>query len=66
MLIIHSHEGFEDDGGIDKDRVIAHLFKIIMDLDPSTTREDIALLVMANMTIEDMEQEEDDLNFERN
>ena len=66
MLIIHSHEVFEDDGNIDKDRVIAHLFKIIMELDPSTTREDIALLVMANMTIEDMEQEEDDLNFERN
>ena len=66
MLIIHSHEGFEGDGNIDKARVIAHLFKIIMDLAPSTTREDIALLVMANMTIEDMEQEEDDLNFERN
>ena len=66
MLIIHSHEGFEDGGDINKDRVIAHLFKIIMELDPSTTREDIALLVMANMTIEDMEQEEDDLNFERN
>tara|TARA_R100001129_G_scaffold185612_1_gene174365 strand:- start:1955 stop:2155 length:201 start_codon:yes stop_codon:yes gene_type:complete len=66
MLIVHSFEEFDDDEEIDKDRVIAHLFKIIMELDPSTTREDIALLVMANMTIEDMEQEEDDLNFERN
>ena len=66
MLIVHSFEEFDDDGEIDKDRVIAHLFKIIMELDPSTTREDIALLVVSNMAVEDIEQGKDNLNFERN
>lgn len=66
MLIIHSFEEFNDDEDIDKDRVIAHLFKIIKDLDPETSYEDIAMLVVANIAVEDMKNEKDDFNVERN
>ena len=66
MLIINSFEEFNDDEDIDKDRVIAHLFKIIQELDPQTSYEDIAMLVVANMAIEDMNKGKDDLNIERN
>lgn len=66
MLIIHSFEDFDDNEDIDKDRVIAHLFKIIQKLDPGTSYEDILMLVVANIALEDMKNEEDDFNVERN
>ena len=66
MLIIHSFEEFNDDEDIDKDRVIAHLFKIIEDLDPGTSYEDIAMLVVANIALEDIKNGKDGFNVERN
>lgn len=66
MLIIHSFEDFDDNEDIDKDRVIAHLFKIIQKLDPETSYEDILMLIVANIALEDMKNEEDDFNVERN
>jgi len=66
MLIIHSFEQFNDDEDVDKDRVIAHLFKIIQELDPETSYEDIAMLVVTNIALEDMKNGKDDLNAERN
>jgi len=66
MLIIHNFESFDDSEDIDKDRVIAHLFKIIQELDPETSYEDIAMLVVANIALEDLKNEEDDFNVERN
>ena len=51
MLIIHSFGNFEeeDDEPLDKDRVIDHLFRIVEELDPESSREEIAMLIAANM-----------------
>ena len=68
MLIIHSFKDFEeeDDEPLDKDRVIEHLFRIIEEIDPESSREEIAMLVAANMQIEDLRGEENDFNVDRN
>ena len=68
MLIIHSFGDFEEeeDEPLDKDRVIEHLFRIIEEIDPESSREEIAMLVAANMQIEDLRGEENDFNVDRN
>lgn len=68
MLIIHSFGNFEEEEGepLDKDRVIDHLFRIIKELDPESSREEIAMLVAANMQIEDLGEDEEDFNVDRN
>lgn len=68
MLIIHSFENFdeEEDEPLDKDRVIEHLFRIIEELDPESSREEIAMLVAANMQIEDLGGDKEDFNVDRN
>ena len=68
MLIIHSFGDFEEeeDKPLDKDRVIEHLFRIIEELDPESSREEIAMLVAANMQIEDLGGDEEDFNVDRN
>tara|TARA_R100000908_G_scaffold16096_1_gene6058 strand:- start:220 stop:426 length:207 start_codon:yes stop_codon:yes gene_type:complete len=68
MLIIHSFGNFEEeeDEPLDKDRVIEHLFRIIKDMDPSSSREEIVMLIAANMQIEDLKEEQDDFNVDRN
>jgi hypothetical protein len=68
MLIIHSFGNFEeeDDEPLDKDRVIDHLFRIVEELDPESSREEIAMLVAANMQIEDLGGDEEDFNVDRN
>lgn len=68
MLIIHSFGNFEEkeDEPLDKDRVIDHLFRIIEKLDPESSREEIAMLVVANMQIEDLGEGEEDFNVDRN
>ncbi len=68
MLIIHSFGNFEeeDDEPLDKDRVIDHLFRIIEELDPESSREEIAMLIAANMQIEDLRGEQNDFNVDRN
>ena len=65
MLIIQSFEEEEDESP-DKDRVIDHLFRIIKELDPECSREEIAMLVVANMQIEDLWGDEKDFNVDRN
>jgi len=68
MLIIHSFEDFdeEDDEPLDRDRVIDHLFRIIKELDPESSKDKIAMLVAANMYIEDLEKDKEDFNVDRN
>ena len=66
MLIIHSFEDFDDNEDIDKNRIIAHLFNIIQELDPESSREEIAMLVVANMQIEDLKKDEENFNVDRN
>ena len=66
MLIIHSFEDPDDEEEVDKDRIISHLFKIIQELDPETSHEDIAMLVVTNIALEDMKRGEDNFNVERN
>ncbi len=68
MLIIHSFGNFdeEEDEPLDKDRVIDHLFRIIEELDPESSREEIAMLIAANMQIEDLGEDEEDFNVDRN
>ena len=67
MLIIHSFGNFEeeDDEPLDKDRVIDHLFRIVEELDPESSREEIAMLIAANMQIEDLRGEQNDFNVDR-
>ena len=68
MLIIHSFEDFdeEDNEPLDRDRVIDHLFRIIKELDPESSKEKIAMLIAANMYIEDLEKDKKDFNVDRN
>lgn len=66
MLIIHSFEDFDDNEDIDKNRIIAHLFNIIQELDPESSREEIAMLVVANMQIEDLKKDKENFNVDRN
>jgi len=56
----------EEDEPLNKDRVINHLFRIIKELDPESSREEIAMLVIANMQIEDLSVDEEDFNVDRN
>jgi len=68
MLIIHSFEDFDEEDGepLDRDRVIDHLFRIIKELDPESSKDKIAMLVAANMYIEDLEKDKEDFNVDRN
>jgi len=68
MLIIHSFEDFDEEDGepLDRDRVIDHLFRIIKELDPESSKEKIAMLIAANMYIEDLKKDKEDFNIDRN
>tara|TARA_R100000734_G_C3284819_1_gene77721 strand:- start:57 stop:260 length:204 start_codon:yes stop_codon:yes gene_type:complete len=67
MLIIHSFDDFdEEDQPLDKDRIIDHLFRIIKELDPESSRDEIAMLIAANIQIEDIMKKRDDFNIDRN
>jgi len=42
------------------------LFRIIEELDPESSREEIAMLIAANIQIEDLRGEQNDFNVDRN
>lgn len=66
MLITYNlEEHYEDDPEYNR-RVISELFKIIKQIDPDSSEEEIAMLVAANIAIQDLKEDEDDFNVERN
>tara|TARA_R110000796_G_scaffold38758_1_gene97209 strand:+ start:1102 stop:1302 length:201 start_codon:yes stop_codon:yes gene_type:complete len=66
MLITNKFKNDDDSNESYKDRVINQLFKIIKIMDPDSSEEEIAMLVSANIVIEDLKEDEDDFNVQRN
>ena len=66
MLIMYNlEEHYEDDPEYNR-RVIKELFKIIKQIDPDSSEEEIAMLVATNIAIQDLKEDEDDFNVQRN
>ena len=66
MLITNKFKIDDDSNESHKDKVINELFKIIKRMDPNSSEEEIVMLVSANIVIEDLKEDEDDLNVQRN
>ena len=66
MLIMYNlEEHYEDDPEYNR-RVIKELFKIIKQMDPDSSEEEVAMLVATNIAIQDLKEDEDDFNVQRN
>jgi len=66
MLITYNFEEHDMDDPEYNRRVINELFKIIKQMDPDSSEEEVAMLVAANIAIQDLKEDEDDFNVERN
>jgi hypothetical protein len=66
MLIAYSFEGSDENDPEYSQRVIEELFKIIKQIDPDSSEKEIAMLVAANLAIQDLREGEDDFNVDRN
>ena len=66
MLISNKFEDDDNSNELYKDRVIEELFKIIKQLDPDSSREELVMLVSVNIALEDLKEDEDDFNVQRN
>ena len=66
MLITYNlEENYEDNPEYNR-RIIKELFKIIKQMDPDSSEEEIAMLVATNIAIQDLKEDEDDFNVDRN
>jgi len=66
MLITYNlEENYEDNPEYNR-RIIKELFKIIKQMDPDSSEKEIAMLVAANLAIQDLREGEDDFNVDRN